>query len=140
MWPLNLLCSLKNRRERRLTPSPQRAGSSRRARVPLALEPLEERWLPNATMPSPASPAPSFVQAAITLSIDGFELGQGFVNQYVFHIDANDAYPNPPAVLNASIAFNSPYVGPFAPLIVLAGEISGAEVQYQLQLQSLQTF
>jgi hypothetical protein len=130
-----LLCSTKSQSERRLSPPPQRAGSPRRALVALELEPLEERWLPNATMPSP-----TFSQAALTLYINGIELGQGLVNQHVFGIDQNNAYPVPLAALNASIAVNSPYVGPFAPMFVLAGEIVGAQVQYQQQLLGFQSF
>lgn len=140
MWPLNLLYSLKNWRERRLTHRLQRAGSPRRARVALEVEPLEERWLPNAAVPTSSSSTPSFSQAAVTLYIDGIDLGQGLVNQYAFHVDENDSYPVPLATLNASVSFNSLYVGPFGPMLVLAGEIVGAESQYQLQAQSIKTF
>jgi hypothetical protein len=120
----------------------QRVDLPHRARVVLALERLEERWLPNATMLPPSSPPPppSFFQAALTLFRDGIQLGQGRVNQYLFHIDVNDAYPVPLAALNASITSNSPYVGPLAPMFVLAGGIIGAEVQYQQQLLGFQSF
>ncbi len=111
---------------------------SRVAAVTLKLEPLEERWLPNGTVP--VSSPPSFIQAAIALYTDGVNMGVGLVNHNIFHIDEIDAFPVPPADLNADIAFNSTYVGPFAPIFVLAGVSNGAMVQYQEQILSLQTF
>lgn len=124
---------LKQSKQNRAPCRPGRDG------VRLCLEALEDRWLPSGTI-TPTPPPPTFIQAALQLYSDGVNLGIGWVNQTVFHIDAIDAYPVPPADLNASIAFNAPYVGAFAPLFVLTGEIVGAEVQYQIQLQSLQTF
>jgi hypothetical protein len=47
MWPLNLLRSSKNRTERRAARRPHQEGHSRRARIVLGLETLEERCLLN---------------------------------------------------------------------------------------------
>ncbi len=131
---LNFLRPFKDRNNHRTARRPSRAG------VTLNLEALEARWLPNGTMPASSLPPPSFIQAAISLYTDGVNLGKGLVNQIFFHIPEIDAYPVPPADLNADIAFNSPYVGPFAPLFVLAGASNGAQVQYQVQLLGFQTF
>ncbi len=133
MCSLDFLCPLKDRNNHHAV------CRSRRAGVTLNLEPLEERWLPNGTITATSPPAPSFNQAAIALYSDGVNLGVGLANRY-FGIDEADAFPVPPAELNANIAFNSPYVGPLAPLLVLAGEIVGADVQYQMQLKSFQFF
>ncbi len=133
MYSLNYLQLLKRCKQRRTPRHTNCAGSK------LNLEALEDRWLPNGTI-LPPSPPPTFAQAAIRLFNDGINLGVGLVNQNVFHIEPIYAYPAPPADLNADIAFNSPYVGSFAPLFVLAGEIVGADVQYQMQLLSFQTF
>lgn len=142
MWPFDVLRSPQKQRDPSPDCRPQRAGSSRRAGVTLSLEPLEDRWMPNASLPPAVSPSPqpSFAQAAITLYADGFFRGQGLVNQYVFLIDPIYAYPVSPSALNESIALNSPYAGPFAPLFVVAGVIAGAEVQYQLQIESFKFF
>lgn len=50
MWPLYLLSFSKNRKGRRANHLPQRASRTRRARVTLGLESLEERWLLNGTI------------------------------------------------------------------------------------------
>jgi len=134
MYPLNYLPFLKQRKPSCASCCPSRAG------IKLNLETLEDRWLPNGTITSTSAPPPSFNQAAIQLFNDGVNLGVGWVNEHIFGINEADAFPVPPAALNANIAFNSPYAGPFAPLFVLAGEIVGAEVQYQMQLLSFQTF
>ncbi len=47
MWPLNLLRAFNNRTERRAAPRLYRAGRSRRVRVVLGLELLEDRSLPS---------------------------------------------------------------------------------------------
>lgn len=133
MCPLNFLRHLRDRNNHCTTHRPHRAG------VTLNLEPLEERWLPNGTLPTTSPPAPSFNQAAIALFSDGVNLGIGLANQHL-GIDQADAFPVPLAELNANIALNSPYVGSFAPLVVLAGEIVGADVQFQMQFQSAQLF
>jgi hypothetical protein len=134
VYPLNYLQLLKQSKQPRAPRHPIRVG------IKLALEALEDRWLPNGTITPSSAPPPSFNQAAIQLFNDGVNLGVGLVNQHVFGIDEADAFPVSPAVLNANIAFNSPYAGSFAPLFVLAGEIVGADVQYQMQLLSFQTF
>ena len=134
MYPLNYLPFLKQSKQRRAPRRPSRAG------IKLDLETLEGRWLPNGTITPASPPPPTFTQAASALFVDGINLGVGLVNQNIFHIDAIYAYPAPAADLNADIAFNSPYVGSFAPLFVLVGEIVGADLQYQMQLLSFQTF
>jgi hypothetical protein len=134
MWPLNYLYSRKACKRQR------GVRRTNRVRIALDLEPLEERWLPNGAIAAAATPPPTFIQAAIALYSDGVNLGVGWVNQSFFDIPETDAYPAPPADLKANIAFNSPYIGSFAPWFVLAGEIVGADVQYQLQLASFQTF
>lgn len=147
MWPLNFLSAGKDR--------PNRDDR------PLNLETLEDRCLLNGSpiitpfsmgapalvrpavdSPPPASSLPppsSIFEAASTLFFDGVELGIGRANQY-FNIPEIYAYPVPVSALNESIAFYSPYGGPWAPVFVLAGELVGAGVQYQLQLNSLKTF
>jgi hypothetical protein len=99
---------------------------------------LQFHSLTSSPMASPPPPTP--FQAAIALFFDGANLGVGEVNQNIFHIPEEDAFPVPPSALNASIAFNSPYAGPFASFFVLVGEVVGAQYQYQLQILSLQTF
>jgi hypothetical protein len=72
---------------------------------------------PSATSPPGSPPPPSFFEAAITLFIDGAELleyERGF--SAFFDLTA----------LNASIAYYSPYAGPFASFFVLAGEVAVA--------------
>jgi parallel beta-helix repeat protein len=49
MWPIHLLSTFENRKESRASRR-QHAGRPRRAAVALGLEPLEERWLLNATI------------------------------------------------------------------------------------------
>jgi hypothetical protein len=66
----------------------------------------------NTAPTSPSSPPPSFFQAAITLFIDGT----------FFVIDVSE-HNNPAlADVQASIALNFPYAGPFAELFLQAGE------------------
>jgi len=82
--------------------------------TPVVLSPSPPASAPTA----PAIPLPSSVQAAIALYIDGAEL----------LFDQLAAYGNPNlAGVNAGIALNSPYAGPFAELFVLAGEAAMAE-------------
>jgi hypothetical protein len=125
MWPFNLLCSPKKRTVRQETYHPHRTGLPRRASVTLSLEPLEERWLLNGAMTmtaSPPSPQPSFFNAAYTLFWDGVQMidAQYTGNTYFGAVFFGNSQGI--AGVNASIAYNSPYAGPFASLFVLAGE------------------
>ncbi len=131
MCPLNYLQYLKRSKQHPSTRCPSRLG------VTLNLEALEDRWLPNGTIPTTSPPPPSFNQAASQLFTDGVYLGKGWVNQTFLHFDPKTAYAVPLADLNADIAFNSPFVGPLAPMFVLAGEIVGAQMQYATQYQIL---
>lgn len=74
----------------------------------------------NNAPPTPAlSASPhSSIQAAVTLFLDGAEMLSDQLAAY--------AKPNL-ADVNASIAANSPYAGPYAELFVLAGEMAMAE-------------
>jgi hypothetical protein len=73
---------------------------------------------PSSAPAAPMNPPPSFLQAATTLFIDGAEL----------LFDQLEGFGNPNlAGVNAEIAFNMPYAGPFANWFVLAGEAAMAE-------------
>ncbi len=74
MWLLNMLYPFWNRRQHRSIRPLQRACRPRRAVVSLCLEPLEERWLLNATItpaPAPTPAPPSQFQAVLSLFLDG---------------------------------------------------------------------
>ena len=76
-----------------------------------------------ASSPSPTLPPPSLVDAALALFFDGVQLIDD-------QLEGNTSFgavffgnSQGLAGVEASIAFNSPYAGPFAPLFVQAGEI-----------------
>ncbi len=123
MNPLHFLHCLKDRKQHRADHRPSDAS------VALNLEVLEDRWLPSGTLPTAP---PSFVQAAVSLYIGGIQqeavwqinvtaFKEDFVTgskaervlQFFGNSDLNS--------IEANIAFNMPYAGPFGPLFVLAG-------------------
>ena len=81
-------------------------------RVRLSLEELEPRVVLSTTG---VTPPPAFQQAAISLYIDGFELGFDQLSPL--------AIEN----LQPSIAYYTPYAQPFSQLLVLAGARAGAD-------------
>src|SRR5574340_1665071 len=108
MWPVKFVSSLTDRKQHCAAQRPSRAA------VTLNLEALEERWLPNGTIAATATPPPSFIQAATALYMDGYAEG---VEPFFSPQDIPDS-------VKASIAYYSPYVGPFAPFFVLAGQMA----------------
>jgi hypothetical protein len=92
MWPFHLPYSPKNRTVRRATRRLQRAGRPRRAAVRLGLEPLEERWLLNATITvtttqdDPSTPIPN--QTTLRDAINDANANPG--STIIFNIPTND--------------------------------------------------
>lgn len=126
MLGLNYLFPLKNRNQRRAAGHPSRAG------VTLNLEALEERWLPNGAGMAAIVP-PSFLQAAVTLYIDGIRseafavanfaafqdnFATASMAERLYQFLGNADYEN----IQANIAFMEPYAAPFGQLFVQAGE------------------
>ncbi len=86
----------------------------------LMLEALEDRLTPTpmpAFLPTPAPTPPSLFQAALTLFMDGAHMA----------IDVYEHDNQAVAGVQASIALNFPYAGPFAELFLQSGEFWVAE-------------
>ncbi len=101
-------------------------------RVTLNLEALEERWLPNGTVTAATTPPPSFIQAAITLYVDGIQLEavrQANLAAFFDDIPTSTVAENLAQFfgnfnidgIQANIEFNLPYASPIGPFLVQAG-------------------